>query len=178
MQICEVDNCHKELTSKDCHSMCQKHRWRLKTYGDVTYKRAEKQCSVQNCTNKHKAHGLCSLHYRRIKNNLPLHFEAKFLAKKRYKVIVAQGHPLASKKTGRILLHRKVLFDSIGFSIVPCFWCAKGLLFGVNLFVDHLDHDRHNNELKNLVPSCNSCNAGRTYANPRVRQAIYEIGEI
>jgi len=32
------------------------------------------------------------------------------------------------------------------------------------IFVDHLDEDIHNNDLANLVPSCNMCNIHRRAA--------------
>jgi hypothetical protein len=67
-----------------------------------------------------------------------------------------------------------VLFDRIKYARVPCFWCGKRLVFGDNLFVDHLNHDRHDNRVANLVPACNWCNAGRTRTNSKVRTSVYE----
>lgn len=78
------------------------------------------------------------------------------------------GHPLASKQTGVILEHRKVLFDHIGPGDHPCHWCKalvtwqhKAYSRAGNLVVDHLDGNRFNNSLDNLVPSCSPCNTGR-----------------
>lgn len=85
---------------------------------------------------------------------------------KRYRMVKAPGHPMASK-TGLTLLHRKVLFDKIGPERHPCHWCGEwvewiaGRLRKGALVVDHLDHDKDNNSPENLVPSCNACNAHR-----------------
>lgn len=129
-------------------------------------------CTFDNCVEKHKAKGYCNFHYRRHKRNVPLNFVRPILDKKRYKQIKDFSCPIANKD-GRVYLHRKILFDSIGFDFVPCFWCGLRLIFGENLVVDHLDNNRHNNALINLVPSCNSCNAGRTRTSSNVRKSIY-----
>jgi hypothetical protein len=85
---------------------------------------------------------------------------------KRYRMVRAPGHPVASK-TGLTLLHRKVLFDKIGPGEHHCHWCGElvqwiaGRIRKGALIVDHLDHDKDNNSPDNLVPSCNACNAHR-----------------
>ncbi len=166
---CSIDGCKKP---KDRQGLCQMHNWRLKHYGNVNYKTKKKTCLVDNCDRKHKGYGLCSLHYLRKKKGLPLDYTPPVLETKRYKSLSKPHHPLATKR-GAVYEHRMVLFDSIGYNQVPCFWCGKGLVFSENLFVDHLNHDRHDNTEQNLVPSCNSCNAGRTRRNPTVRKSIY-----
>lgn len=167
---CTVAGCAKPL---HYDGLCQMHRWRLKYHGSVEYKPwPEKTCTHTGCTRKHKANGLCALHYRRQKNGLPLDFSSPTLAKKRYRLLKRLDHPLADA-LGRVYEHRLVLFESIGFTRVPCFWCGVGVVFGDNLYVDHLNHDRHDNKLVNLVPTCNTCNAGRTHKNPRIRKSVY-----
>lgn len=152
------------------------HFWRLMHHGSVNYVPWEKvTCSVDGCETKNKAHGLCQKHLRRKKKGTPLDFCAPVLDKKRYCTINFPEHPLAYKD-GRVAKHRAVLFEQIGFRRVPCFWCGCGLEWKVNLFVDHKDHDRQNNHPINLVPSCNGCNAGRTYLNPNIRTPAYSIG--
>lgn len=70
------------------------------------------------------------------------------------------SHPLATKN-GKLLRHRAVLFDSIGWGPHQCRWCERELEWQVDLYVDHLDFDKANNDLSNLVPSCDSCNVKR-----------------
>jgi hypothetical protein len=77
-------------------------------------------------------------------------------------------HPLA-QRTGWQYEHRIVLYDMIGAGEHPCHWCGKALSWKINynaadnrgLGVDHLDRDRTNNTVANLVPSCRSCNNAR-----------------
>lgn len=81
-----------------------------------------------------------------------------------YRLIIRHGHPLAGKY-GRVLEHRSVLFDALGPDEQHCHWCSVALTWlgnsGRKVVVDHLDDDRLNNCLKNLVPSCRDCNARR-----------------
>jgi hypothetical protein len=58
--------------------------------------------------------------------------------------------------------HRRVLRAVIGDEPHPCHWCNRMLTWGVDLHVDHLDHDKLNNDPHNLVPSCQPCNNRRT----------------
>lgn len=80
-------------------------------------------------------------------------------------------HPLAPA-SGLIALHRIVLYDKIGAGSHPCHWCGKKLEWGNGrkphlIVVDHVDHDKENNDPANLVPSCRACNAHRTKAGTR-----------
>lgn len=79
-----------------------------------------------------------------------------------------QDHPLASR-VGQVSEHRKVLYDRIGDGSHSCYWCGKILQWGgrEGIQADHLDGDRKNNEITNLVVSCDSCNKSRARAgNP------------
>lgn len=77
-----------------------------------------------------------------------------------YKLIYVKGHPLAMS-LGRIYEHRYVLYEAIGEGPHPCHWCGTLLDWGRELHVDHLDDDRLNNDLGNLVVSCRQCNRDR-----------------
>lgn len=69
-------------------------------------------------------------------------------------------HPLADSR-GEVYIHRATLYDSIGPGAHPCHWCSAQVTWGADLEVDHIDHDRANNQLCNLVPSCHGCNTRR-----------------
>lgn len=58
--------------------------------------------------------------------------------------------------------HRTILRAVIGEAPHPCHWCNKMLSWGVDLFVDHVDENKLNNDPHNLVPSCHSCNVNRS----------------
>lgn len=76
------------------------------------------------------------------------------------------GHPICNSR-GMTSVHRLVLFNAIGPGAHPCHWCGievewrRGNYLG-SLVVDHLDENRLNNRLENLVPSCTNCNSSRT----------------
>lgn len=78
-----------------------------------------------------------------------------------YLTMRAPGHPLAGRNQ-RVFVHRKVLFDAIGPGSHPCHRCGIPVdwsePFPTGLVVDHLDHDRANNVISNLAPSCHPCN--------------------
>lgn len=164
---CKIDGCG---SVSDRRGLCQKHAWRLRVHGDPYYTPyMPKLCTVAGCGRKHKGHGYCQKHLSRSKRGLSLVGLLRTLNPKRYRQIKRPQHPLAMKN-GCVLLHRYVLFEQIGFVRVPCFWCGNPLEWKKNLHVDHKDHDRRNNSPTNLVPACNSCNAGRMLhcAKPRV----------
>lgn len=171
-EFCTIPGCVKPPCSR---GLCQMHNWRLKHYGDPMREPYEPRlCSIAECGRKRKGRGLCSLHLGRQKRGLPFDYSPPVLAKKRYKMRMRPKHPLADRR-GRVYEHRAVLFDCLSGGRLPCFWCGTPLEWLVNLFVDHLNHDRHDNRPENLVPSCNGCNAGRTSKNPRTRQSIYSF---
>lgn len=82
-----------------------------------------------------------------------------------YRMMTRKGHPIAGKN-GQVFEHRVVLYDSIGPGIHPCHWCRIPVSWerphrlGA-LVVDHVDTDKLNNDLANLVPSCVMCNITR-----------------
>lgn len=77
-----------------------------------------------------------------------------------YWQIRAPDHP-ASFQGGLIFVHRQVLYDKIGPGSHECHHCAVAVTWFIDLEVDHLDHDKSNNDPNNLVPCCVDCNRGR-----------------
>lgn len=161
---CTVEGCEKPVFS---HGLCQKHNWRKKHYGDVGYRRWQQHCNVEGCERPHAKGGYCSMHIQRVRRYGSPELPVRSLAPKRYRIIHKPEHPLAMRN-GRVFEHRAVLYDKIGPGGFPCHWCGKLVYWGRSypkdddaLVVDHLDHDRHNNDPSNLVPSCNTCNGNR-----------------
>lgn len=168
--MCSQHECKKPHSRG---GLCQMHHWRLRTHGDASYKPwPDVRCSIEGCHKKHKGHGLCQLHLSRKKKGLPMSGVLRTKNPKRYQYVKLPNHPLAMKN-GCVFVHRKVLYDQIGEARVPCFWCGNPLEWRINLHVDHRDHDRQNNDPKNLLPSCNSCNAGRMLFCSKNRVSIY-----
>ena len=64
MNICIAAGCKSKSTAK---SLCPKHYYRNKTYGDPNMVRfpwrEDRSCSIPNCQNEHEAKGYCKNHY-------------------------------------------------------------------------------------------------------------------
>ena len=87
-------------------------------------------------------------------------------------MVKSPEHPLAYRN-GWVQEHRMVLYDAIGPDPHPCHWCGTILEWSMTprhgvlgkrglLFTDHLDNNRRNNVIGNLVPACTSCNVRRS----------------
>lgn len=86
--------------------------------------------------------------------------------------VMSSGYIYRVEARRIIYQHREVLFDAIGYGPHRCHYCATPInwdmgnnrssrtnrTWGAVLVVDHLDHDRSNNALANLAPSCQPCN--------------------
>jgi hypothetical protein len=80
-----------------------------------------------------------------------------------YVRVPAAGHPTAASD-GWSMEHRVILYDAIGPGPHPCYWCGKGLASWTGregIIVDHLNEDKGDNRLENLLPTCNDCNRAR-----------------
>jgi len=128
-------------------------------------------CVIEGCSN-HRAYaaGVCNSCYYRLRrtgiSDKPK-YAYRSLSSNGYVVIFDRSHPLSSK-SGHLKEHRKVLYDAIGEGTHSCHWCGTGVRWIISgkcvegsLVPDHLDGNKSNNKITNLVPSCNTCNAAR-----------------
>jgi hypothetical protein len=69
------------------------------------------------------------------------------------------SHPLADSR-GLVYEHRFVFYNQHGEGPFKCHWCRVDIDWKV-MHVDHLDDDKTNNNIENLVPSCPRCNQKR-----------------
>lgn len=127
-------------------------------------------CSIKGCVRLARSgrSRTCEVHcyrYRRTgKFDDPVYGKWT-LASHGYLVRMDPSHPIASV-TGYLYQHRAVLYDHIGPGCHRCHWCDTEVEWMKRhdpraLNVDHVDADKLNNDLSNLVPSCRRCNSTR-----------------
>lgn len=168
------EECHQPFTfevgigcgPKLCSDFCRTKRRHAKS-------KSQPLCVVPGCRN-HRAYssGICNACYvrgwrggdaQRKPEVKPAAYRVR--SSNGYIVVREKDHPLASQ--GAVYEHRKVLYDAIGPGPHDCHWCGdsvnwiKGVCVKGALVPDHLDGDKGNNALSNLVPACNRCNATR-----------------
>jgi len=177
--ICYAPGCGKKPCARvDNFAMCEAHRYRYNAYrsSDLPKKREPapwKQCTVSGCSTKSRARGsaLCEMHYARSYRNGTFDgpdYKRRYLPTNGYIKLVGVDCPIANE-CGVIYEHRKVLFEAIGAGQHSCHWCSKPVSWGYgvskrtkgSLVVDHLNGQKDDNRLENLVPSCHSCNGNR-----------------
>ena len=128
-------------------------------------------CVMAGCRNLRGGHrsGLCDSCETRLRRTGTLAkrvWKYRSMTSHGYVRVQDKTHELAGKHGG-IYEHRKVLFDAIGHGPHQCYWCQAPISWVVGrcikgaLVPDHLDGDKSNNALSNLVAACNRCNATR-----------------
>jgi len=140
-------------------------------------------CIVDGCEKPARSASgtsMCPMHYHRNYRHGSIERVATRLSiagdTGRYATTDAKGHPVAPP-SGKAYVHRVVLYDALGEGPHPCHWCGTLVDWRSTeqqLEVDHLDFDRRNNDVANLVPSCRNCNVGR--AMQRRASALREEG--
>lgn len=169
--LCELADCEKPRygTSR----MCVTHHMRRWRYGDPLADKQKRRgvCKIEGCGAPHSSLGWCKKHYTRWERHgdpLAVYPKARY-PDRRYRSVRRRGHPLA-RRDGSVALHRFVLYEAIGPGAHPCHWCGTLVEWEqpypqsvAALVVDHLDWNRANNQLTNLVPSCSRCNTTRQH---------------
>lgn len=166
--MCEIEGCEKPRYRHSC--MCITHMMRKHRYGDpLVIKRQRGACKIDGCEKPHSGLGWCKKHLTRWTRHgdpLAIYPNARY-PDRRYRRVKRLGHPLAGKDGG-VALHRLVLYEAIGPGEHPCHWCSTLVDWSKRypadqaaLVVDHLDWNRANNQLANLVASCPPCNSTR-----------------
>lgn len=89
--------------------------------------------------------------------------KAGWAAGTKYILLFGQyDHPISSAG-GWLYEHRKVLYDAIGPGPHSCHWCGLALEWGgmEGIIADHVNRNKRDNRVNNLVPSCHICNITR-----------------
>ena len=136
-------------------------------------------CTVDGCGKPiRSAHSpYCAMHYHRLYRNGTLetvvtHRET-YISSNGYVLRRAQGHPLAS--CGHYgYEHRLVYHHHRGSGPFSCHWCGNPDLTWKTLHIDHLNDNKRDNRIENLVASCPVCNQarGRHKATASIRQSV------
>lgn len=176
VQMCTIRGCYNlnAVKYRGGQCVCNKHYLRMMNTGSFELKPRHginfDECDADGCSRPARSkHGRwCEMHYGRMRRNgtmekkhhdrLPIGYTHEG-----YVWVLEPAHPLANG--GRVTMHRKVLFDNIGKGPHKCRWCKMTVKWGGKdygaLVVDHVDGDKENNEIENLVPSCTPCNTSR-----------------
>lgn len=152
-------------------------------------------CVVTGCSRprQYANPAVCNSCYYRLKRTGTLEkrqWKYRALHSCGYVLVSNSRHPMATS-SGVVFEHRAVLYDAIGPGPHKCHWCAcaidwiKGRCIKGSLVPDHLDGDKANNSISNLVPSCNKCNGlrglfmqwVRDHANDPLLWAMYETAK-
>jgi len=128
-------------------------------------------CSVEGCAKPARSARAewCAMHYHRWYRHGDVNKVATGSSTyvRKYRTTQDPGHPLAPP-SGRIYVHRRVLFEKIGPGAHACHWgCGRVVRWMTGraddmLIADHVDGQGDNNDPENLVPSCLTCNTNRT----------------
>jgi hypothetical protein len=88
-----------------------------------------------------------------------------YVNKAGYVTVWNPTHPMAGAN-GKVLQHRQVLYDAMGYGPHLCYVCNASINWRAGLEVDHFDKNRENNHIDNLGPICVPCNRARRKWKP------------
>ena len=158
--------------TKYCSAQC-----RGAAYAQRENERAYPECAVQGCHMDavRVGHGLCEKHYMRMRRadepkpipKMKVEPEPRIIPevlsdKAGYILQMAPDHPLRTGASKRVRQHRVVYYNAHGDGPFDCHWCKKAVTWKT-LHIDHVDDDKTNNALSNLVASCPRCNQQRGF---------------
>lgn len=125
-----------------------------------------RECYVDGCSSPavRVGHAMCESHYYRMRRNGTTDHVGRALPgdlmhSNGYVLQAAKGHPRAIGGY-RAYQHRVVFADAHGEGPFDCHWCGVVVTWS-DMHVDHVDANRANNALSNLVASCPKCNQKR-----------------
>lgn len=158
---------HRASAQSFCSIRCA----RLTMTARFLKRKAGLKCRVEGCAKDARYVGdpLCYGHYSRLRRNGDLRPRrgSTYTHSGGYIVRKCADHPMA-RRDGWAFEHRVVLFDALGEGPHDCHWCGQTLEWH-DLVVDHLNENKADNRLANLVPSCSFCNRSRGAMLPFVR---------
>ena len=131
------------------------------------------KCKVEDCNNRATriSYGLCEACYYRLrrhgstKRRKPKY---KYKRKDGYTYLFKPGHPIATK-LGRVFEHRYVFYEDVGGAEPACFWCGCSVGWDKS-HIDHLNENKNDNRIENLVYSCGDCNRARGMLMPFIKR--------
>jgi predicted nucleic acid-binding Zn ribbon protein len=139
--------------SEQCRNQAEKERSKGKVYG---------KCVVDGCAcDATRLNKYCEKHYMRIRRNGNTEkIQPKQLTEHSHGYVIEHcpGHPLSIKN--RVYQHRRVYHDVHGEGPFICHWCQIQVGW-LTMHIDHVDANRKNNSISNLVASCPKCNQAR-----------------
>jgi len=123
------------------------------------------QCSTIGCDKpaNRRGAGLCEACYMRLRRKGTTDYSSpppyRTTQSAGYIKLREPYHPLADSH-GLVYEHRFVFHKHNGDGPFKCHWCGIDVEWGT-MDIDHVDEDKENNSIDNLVPSCPECNRKR-----------------
>lgn len=172
---CSVAGCERARVKRD---WCGMHYQRWWKYGDPARERETYHvCTAEGCRAEPRSATIpyCERHYYRLRRNGTLNLRGPALERVSshgYIVVYVPGHPLAERRGDvREYEHRVVFYDANGEGPFRCHWCREKVTWR-DMHVDHVNSDKQDNRIENLVASCPPCNQERGHA--KVRRTMRE----
>jgi len=157
----------RTLCSKECRVLSEKNHAKER-------QKNLPECKEIGCTNKanRKGAGLCEACYMRLRRKGTTDYKSlpyRLNHPAGYVWLREPDHPLSDSR-GLVYEHRYVFYEANGSGPFKCYWCGIEIKWDC-MDVDHLDDNKANNDISNLVASCHKCNSRRgTWKMVRARR--------